>query len=155
MKPWYCIQCDFTYYQNAAAAVAAILIHQNEILLTIRKADPGKGMLDLPGGFVDPGESLEVALHREIEEELNFSTRNWEYLFSFPNRYEFKGVVYPTMDAFFKTDLEEKPSITPCDDVADTVWMPLDRIDLNTIALISVRTAIDQIKKSPGAYGFI
>ena len=144
---WSCKKCDFTYYQNAAAAVAALLFHHDEILLTLRKADPGQGMLDLPGGFVDPGESLEEALHREIEEELNFRTYKWEYLFSFPNRYDYKGVIYPTIDAFFKTELDEKPLLTAGDDVSDIVWMPMNQIDLDTIALSSIRTAIDHLKK--------
>jgi ADP-ribose pyrophosphatase YjhB (NUDIX family) len=135
--------------------VAAMLFHHKEILLTIRKADPGKGMLDLPGGFVDPGESLEEALYREIEEELNFRTHGWEYLFSFPNRYEYKGVVYDTTDAFFKADLDEKPQITACDDVADTVWIPVSNIDLNAVALQSIRSAIDQIRREPLHYGQI
>jgi ADP-ribose pyrophosphatase YjhB (NUDIX family) len=126
-----------------------MLFHKTEILLTIRKADPGKGMLDLPGGFVDPGESLEQALYREIEEELNFRTHRWQYLFSFPNRYEYKGIVYDTTDAFFKVDLDEKPRITACDDVADTVWIPVGSIDLNAVALQSIRSAIDRIRTTP------
>jgi ADP-ribose pyrophosphatase YjhB (NUDIX family) len=150
---WSCPKCDFTYFQNSAAAVAGILIHQGEILLSIRKADPGKGMLDLPGGFVDPGESLESALHREIKEELNFSTHGWQYLFSFPNCYQYKGIVYQTTDAFFKTELNEKPSITPCDDVVDVVWTPIADINLNTLALDSIRTAIDHIHHSPQLLG--
>lgn len=149
LNSWHCPKCDFTYFQNSAAAVTAILFHHNEILLTIRKADPGKGMLDLPGGFVDPGESLEEALHREIEEELKFSSQRWEYLFSFPNRYEYKGIVYRTTDAFFKIDLDKKPRLTACDDVADIVWMPVDEVDLNTLAFISMRTAIDHLRRSP------
>ena len=132
-----------------------MLFHQKEILLTIRKADPGKGMLDLPGGFVDPGESLEEALYREIEEELNFRTHSWEYLFSFPNRYEYEGIVYDTTDAFFITYLDEKPQITACDDVADTVWIPVSSIDLNAVALQSIRSAIDQIRRSPRHHGQI
>lgn len=32
---------------------------------------------NLPGGKVDPGETVEQALHREIEEELNMRILNW------------------------------------------------------------------------------
>ena len=48
------------------------LCWQDEVLVAVRARNPGKGLLDLPGGFVDPGESLEVALYRELQEELGF-----------------------------------------------------------------------------------
>lgn len=145
---WICSRCAFIYYQNSAAAVAAVLKCRGEILLTVRKSDPGKNMLDLPGGFVDRGESLESALTRELLEELKLHVDSWEFLFSYPNRYEFKGMVYDTTDAFFKTEFIEKPEVTACDDVADTVWMPVLDIDINQVALSSVRRAIQRIKRS-------
>lgn len=116
--------------------------------MTVRKTDPGMNMLDLPGGFVDSGESLESALTREINEELTLHVDTWEFLFSYPNRYEFKGIVYNTTDAFFKTDFEEKPNIIACDDVADIIWMPLHQIDMNEIALSSIRKAIQRLRQS-------
>lgn len=147
-KVWQCHGCEFTYYQNSAAAVAAVLKCRKEILMTVRKTDPGMNMLDLPGGFVDSGESLESALTREINEELTLHVDTWEFLFSYPNRYEFKGIVYNTTDAFFKTDFEEKPNIIACDDVADIIWMPLHQIDMNEIALSSIRKAIQRLRQS-------
>lgn len=33
---------------------------------------------NLPGGKVDPGETVEQTLHREIEEELNMRVINWQ-----------------------------------------------------------------------------
>lgn len=145
---WHCSRCKFIYFQNAAAATAAVLLCREEILLTVRKADPGKNMLDLPGGFVESGESLEGALTREISEELKLHVNNWEYLFSYPNRYEFKGIVYDTTDAFFKTHFDDKPNVTACDDVADIIWMPVRDIDINNIALRSIQKAIRRIKQS-------
>ena len=58
-KKLICWQCAFTYYHNVAAAVAAILEYDNKIVLIKRAKEPGKGKLDLPGGFVDPKESAE------------------------------------------------------------------------------------------------
>jgi NADH pyrophosphatase NudC (nudix superfamily) len=147
-KAWHCSSCEFIYYQNSAAAVAAVLKCHTEILLTVRKTDPGKNMLDLPGGFVDSGESLEDALTREINEELGLHVDSWEFLFSYPNRYEYKGIVYDTTDAFFKTEFDEKPSVTAYDDVADFIWMSVRDIDINEIALSSIRKAIQRIRQS-------
>ena len=64
--------CGFHFFQNVAAAVMVAICWQDEVLVAVRARNPGKGLLDLPGGFVDPGESLEVALRRELQEELRF-----------------------------------------------------------------------------------
>jgi 8-oxo-dGTP diphosphatase len=42
----------------------------DEIILLRRAFDPGKGLWTFPGGFVDLGESVEQAAHRETREEL-------------------------------------------------------------------------------------
>ena len=39
------------------------------VLLIERGADPFRGSWALPGGFVDYGEDVDRAIHREIEEE--------------------------------------------------------------------------------------
>ena len=40
------------------------------IILLKRGFDPGKDLWTFPGGFVDLGESVEQAAHREVDEEL-------------------------------------------------------------------------------------
>ena len=42
-----------------------------ELLVVTRNRDPAKGTWDLPGGFLDPGETYEQGLRRELREELN------------------------------------------------------------------------------------
>ena len=44
--------CGFHYFQNVASAVMVALCWQDELLVAVRARDPGKGLLDLPGGFV-------------------------------------------------------------------------------------------------------
>lgn len=91
-RPFHCTSCDFTYYHNVAASVAAIIVVGNQILLTERAKSPGQGMLDLPGGFVDPKESLEQSLIREIQEELSISipSQSLSYFCSVPNIYQYQ-----------------------------------------------------------------
>lgn len=52
--------------------VGAVIINdQDEILLVLRNHNPEKGMWSIPGGKVDPYESLEHGVIREIQEEVN------------------------------------------------------------------------------------
>ena len=94
--------CQFTAYKNAAAAVAAIIeLNNDKIIMTRRGKEPGKGKLDLPGGFVDANETLEKSLEREVREELGLQIRDLSYLGSFPNMYPYKGIEYSTVDSVF------------------------------------------------------
>jgi NAD+ diphosphatase len=106
MKKLVCRDCSLTYFQNVAAAAAAILEYDKKIVLIRRIREPGKGKLDLPGGFVNPKESAEEALRREIKEELKIEVGGLKYLGSYPNIYQYKGVVYYTCDLFFHSKID-------------------------------------------------
>ena len=49
----------------------ALVVQGSHILLVRRKNSPGKGLLALPGGFVNHDESIETACYRELVEETN------------------------------------------------------------------------------------
>jgi NADH pyrophosphatase NudC (nudix superfamily) len=142
-----CIDCGFGYFHNVATAAGAIIRHQSDILLAVRGRNPARGMLDLPGGFVDPGENLEQALRREIREELGLSVGAMRYLFSFANTYHFENVLYNTTDAIFEIWLEKKPIVHVADDVTAVQWVALQDIQLDTIAFASIRQAIAQLQQ--------
>ncbi len=50
-------------------AVSAAIFRGQDVLLVRRARSPAKGFYSLPGGRVEFGESLHVALHREVDEE--------------------------------------------------------------------------------------
>ncbi len=50
-------------------AVGAIVQHEGALLLVKRDREPARGLWSLPGGRVQPGESLNEAVVREIREE--------------------------------------------------------------------------------------
>jgi len=138
-----CRDCGFNYFHNTAAAVAGILIYENQILLNVRNTEPGKGKLDLVGGFADFDETLEQALTRETKEELGININNWQYLCSFPNTYLYKDVTYHTMDAVFFHELTLKPSLKlQTTEVSNAVWMSLDEISLADFAFVSLARAL-------------
>jgi NADH pyrophosphatase NudC (nudix superfamily) len=146
-KQFQCRDCGFNYFHNVATAVGAVIRCADQLLFAVRARQPGKGMLDLPGGFTDPGESLEQALRREIQEELGLEIDTAHYLFSFANTYPYHNVVYRSADAIFEVPFREKPSIKPADDVAEVRWIELQAVDLDAIAFESVRNTIRALRQ--------
>ncbi|HEX2914584.1 MAG TPA: NUDIX domain-containing protein [Chloroflexia bacterium] len=70
-QPWprRCAFCGNTTYRNPLP-VAVLLLPVDEGLLVVRRTiNPGKGMLGLPGGFINLGESWQAAAARELFEE--------------------------------------------------------------------------------------
>lgn len=55
--------------ERIVAVGALITDDAGRILLVLRRNDPSAGHWSLPGGKVEPGESLEQAVVREVEEE--------------------------------------------------------------------------------------
>ena len=141
-----CRSCGHTLFMNCAGTVGAVIRCGNEILLTLRAHEPATGKLDLPGGFVDPDETFEQALARELLEELNLSIEQPRYLFSACNTYLYQGVHYKTVDAIFELCYEQKPSVEANDDVAAIRWLQLAEINDEDIAFVSVQSVIDRLK---------
>lgn len=147
-KHFECGNCGLVLYLNIASAVAVIMECQGRILFGIRKNHPGQGMLDLPGGFVDPGETAEEAVRREIKEELNIEINSMRYLFSFPNKYFYKGVEYDTLDLIFLVQWEEPPEVKAADDLEDVLWISHAEIEYDKIAFDSLRRAVRRYLES-------
>ncbi len=138
-----CGQCKKKFYINAAAAVACIIVDRNgDVLLTRRRFDPAKGMLDLPGGFVDLNETAEYAVKREIREELNLEVEQIRFMCSFPNQYLYGGVVYHTLDLGFICTVSDFSAIATDDDVDAYVFAPIQEIDLQKIGFPSIRKLV-------------
>ena len=143
-KSFLCSACGFNYYINSAAAVVALIFNgQGEILLTERGVEPNKGSMDLPGGFVDPGERVEEALIREIREELNLEITDFSFLVSFPNEYLFSGLTVHTTDVTFICKVKDLSAICVADDVAAYRFEKIENIDFSVVFSQSVRNILN------------
>ena len=60
---------DRQYPARPIVAVGAVILDERRVLLVKRRREPLKGEWSLPGGAVESGETLAVALAREVREE--------------------------------------------------------------------------------------
>ena len=149
-NPLRCSQCSFVYFFTPISAVASIVSnHSGEILLLRRAKDPGKGKFGLPGGFIDPGESADEAMHREMEEELNLKIERMEYLAALPNTYEYADVVLDVTDIFFSATVQSfDPIRAQQGEVADWHMIQPGPEHLNEMAFESNRQALELYLRS-------
>lgn len=138
-----CLQCGFVYYFNpSSATVAFILNEKNELLVCRRAKEPQKGTLDLPGGFIDMYETAEEGVAREVLEETSLKVDKAVYLFTLPNIYIYSGFPVHTLDMFFICEVRDCSSFDAKDDVADSFFLPLDKVNPDDFGLDSVRKGL-------------
>ncbi|MBI4123346.1 MAG: NAD(+) diphosphatase [Betaproteobacteria bacterium] len=78
-----CPACKLSAYPRVAPAVMALVRRQRQILLARSPHFP-PGMWSALAGFVEPGESLEQCLAREVAEEVGVQISNMRYFASQP-----------------------------------------------------------------------
>ncbi|MBR0259381.1 MAG: NUDIX domain-containing protein [Prevotella sp.] len=144
-----CRDCGFTYYANPCSATAAFIVNDRDEMLVVRRAkEPAKGTLDLPGGFVDMGETVEEGMIREIKEETGLDVTNIEYLFSSPNVYVYSGMGVHTLDMDYLARVHGSvPAIKAADDAAEALWIPIAQVNPAEFGLTSIRNAVIRFLK--------
>lgn len=144
--PFRCARCRYAEFFGPVAAVGALIINEADQLLLVRRArQPGKGKWGLPGGFVDRDETIEAALARETLEETQLRIATSEYLTTFPNHYDYQGVVVPVIDLFFLCRVApEDQLVLNRDELESHEWVRPSQMHLAEMAFISNRLAIEQ-----------
>ena len=145
-KQYRCPICEFLYFHNVASAAGAIIESDGKVVFLVRAIEPAAGLLALPGGFIDPGERAEDAVSRECREEIGWAPETIEFLTSFPNRYEYRNILYNTCDFFF---LARTNGLTESDfsldprEAAGVKFVRPEEIDPDQLAFDSTRKAIE------------
>jgi ADP-ribose pyrophosphatase YjhB (NUDIX family) len=138
-----CTACGFTYYHNAAASTVAVIVDAAQRLLVVRRRyAPAAGTLDLPGGFVEPGETLEEGCRREVREETGLDVTVERFLFSRPNTYPFSEMDIHTTDAFFLCRPHGDARPRAADDAAEARFLRRDEVVAADFGLDSVRHGV-------------
>lgn len=83
------------HLRPADAAVALITVGEGNYLMQLRDQKPGifyPGHWGLFGGAIDPGESADQTLRRELEEELGLQVQAMRYFTEFSFDFSFSGL---------------------------------------------------------------
>lgn len=135
-----CGGCGFHFFVNSAAAVAALVSdNDGKLMLVTRGVEPDYGKLDLPGGFIDPLESAENAVKRELKEELELKVKSMEYLGSFPNTYIFSDFSVFTLDMAFKVVAESVDNLNAMDDILAYKFYSEEELNYDDIPAPSIK----------------
>jgi len=148
-----CAKCGFELYFNTAAAAAALIFDKEGRLMVIRRNhEPQKGLLDLPGGFVDFGEDGETAIKREVFEELGIDVEVTGYYRSIPNIYMYRDILYHTLDLFFSCRTnKELSSVIHNDEISEILFKFPKDISEDEIAFDSMKNLIRSMNQLPKA----
>lgn len=145
-----CRECGRNVYANPAPTVSAIVVDDGgRVLLARRRGDPGKGMWDIPGGFIEEGEAPLETLRRELEEETGVEIEPTAFLGGFADRYG-EGGVY-TVNFYWTAHIRSgEPS--PADDVADLRWFGPDELpEAHEFAFRNSLEALENWRSRTGA----
>ena len=123
-------------YAPTFVTVDAVVVQSGHVLMVERKARPGKGLLALPGGFVDPGEKLVDACLRELREETRLKVPapvlkgsiSASEVFDDP----YRSARGRTITHAFYIELEPNqalPKVKGGDDARHAMWVPMGDLD--------------------------
>ena len=143
--PFDCPHCEFVFFFNPVTAVGGIITDdEGKVLLLRRARDPGKGKYGMPGGFVDAGESVDQALRREVQEEVNLEVTSIDYLCSLPNNYTYRGITSTVADVFFTCQVRTFETLKIEEsEVIETMLVHPTEAELGEMAFASNRQAVE------------
>ena len=105
-------------------AVGAIAVDEDRLLLVRRGHGPAAGLWSVPGGRVEPGETLAEAVVRELVEETGLEGVA-DHFVGWVERIG-EGHHYVILD-FVVTILEPRDPVAGAD-AAEAAWVPLDEV---------------------------
>ena len=121
-------------YAPTFVTVDAVVIQSGHVLLVRRRAEPGRGLFAMPGGFVDPGERVAQSVVRELREETKIklpesllvgkANDQHPIVYDAPNR-SLRGRTI-THVFLFELPPGPLPKVKGSDDADKAKWVPLN-----------------------------
>ncbi len=116
--PPICPDCGMVAYRNPLPAVTIIVRRGEKVLLVRRAVPPARGMLSLPGGFLELGETVFECGRRELMEETSLRAGNLKLVGSEVDTTAYGGVVLSVLEA---GNVTGEPRAG--DDASEVMWV--------------------------------
>ena len=118
-----CESCSIHSYPRLSPSIITLVHDNNRVLLARNHNFPTK-MYSTLAGFVEPGESIEETVHREVFEEVGVKVKNLEYLGSqpwpFPN----------SLMLGFLAEYDSGDIVMQEEEIADAQWFACDDLPM-------------------------
>lgn len=131
-----CTDCGQVYYPRLSPAVIVAVIKDDRLLMASSPRFPSK-FYSVLAGFVEPGETLEDCVKREIREEVSIEVKNIEYFGSQP---------WPFPDSLmigFTAEYEGGEINIDKKEISDAAWFTRDEIPRIPPGISIARKLID------------
>jgi len=127
---------EVTPYPVNFVTTDVIFVCSGHVLMGERKTNPGKGLLALPGGFLDPDEYIIDSAIRELKEETKIDLpkpmlKNLVkeiHVFDNPNRSTRGRTI--THAHFMEYNSKTFPKVKAADDLINVHWVPLNQLKM-------------------------
>jgi NAD+ diphosphatase len=138
-----CQKCNHKQYINPVPCNGVIIVNDNnQIMLVKRKVAPKKEYWDLPGGFIEPGESFETSVKREITEELGIDIEIKKIVGIYNDIYFYENLEYPTMGIVVSAKLKSS-NIKVADDISSFKFFEKKDVLKQKLAFKALRHSLE------------
>jgi len=141
-----CPRCGFVSFPRISPAIIVLVEHEGKALLASSPRFK-EGFFSTLAGFVEPGETLEDAVRREVKEEAGIDVKNIRYFGSQP---------WPFPDSVmvgFTAEYAGGEIKIDDNEILDARWFPADRIPEIPGKISIARALIDYFLEKAGKKG--
>lgn len=130
-----CTACNLLFYPRISPSVIVAIRHEDKILMARSPHFP-PGAYGLIAGFVEPGESLENTVHREVFEEVGIKIKNLSY---------FGSQSWPFPDSImmaFTADYASGDIIIDNIEISEAGWYRFDQLPGRPTSKVSISSRL-------------